>query len=91
MNKVQLIEAVASKNPKLSKADVGRVIEAVTSIIEETLKNRQEVAIAGFGTFRTKAKKARTARNPKTGETVQVLAKTVPQFKAAKALKEAVK
>jgi DNA-binding protein HU-beta len=56
-----------------------------------TLKKGGEVSIAGLGIFSTKARAARTARNPKTGEPIKVAATTVPKFRAAKALKDAVK
>ena len=58
--------------------------------IVKTLKKGDEVAIAGLGKFSVKLRKAREARNPKTGETVKVKAKNVPKFTAAKALKDAV-
>lgn len=63
------------------------IIEAITS----TLKQDGEVSIAGLGTFAAKRRAARTARNPRTGEPVQVPAMRVPKFRAAKALKDAVK
>jgi DNA-binding protein HU-beta len=63
------------------------MIEAIVS----ELKNGGEVSIAGLGIFKTKTRAARTARNPRTGETVQVPTMRVPKFQPAKALKEAVK
>jgi DNA-binding protein HU-beta len=62
----------------------------VDSIVN-TLKKGEEVSIAGLGIFSVKARAARQARNPRTGETLQVPAMKVPKFRAAKALKEAVK
>ena len=55
------------------------------------MKKGEDVSIAGLGIFAVKARKARTARNPKTGELIQVAAMKVPKFRAAKALKDAVK
>jgi DNA-binding protein HU-beta len=62
----------------------------ITSIVK-TLKKGDEVSIAGLGIFSTKTRAARTARNPRTGESVSVPAMKVPKFRAAKALKDAVK
>ncbi|MEK7552545.1 MAG: HU family DNA-binding protein, partial [Patescibacteria group bacterium] len=59
--------------------------------IVETLKKGDEVSIAGLGIFSAKQRAARTARNPRTGATIQVAAMKVPKFRAAKALKDAVK
>ena len=63
------------------------IIDSITS----TLKKGEEVSLAGLGIFSVKQRAARDARNPKTGETVKVAAMKVPKFRAAKALKDAVK
>jgi len=73
------------------KAQAERAVDAFVDAIVKTLKDGGEVSIAGLGIFSVKNRKARTARNPKTGATVQVPATRVPKFRAAKALKEAVK
>lgn len=74
-----------------TKADAERAVETVVETIVSALKKNEEVSIAGLGIFKTKMRAARTARNPRTGESVQVPSMRVPKFQAAKALKEAVK
>ncbi len=74
-----------------TKADAERAVEAMIEMIVTTLKEGDEVSIAGLGIFKTKTRAARTARNPRTGESVQVPAMRVPKFQPAKALKEAVR
>lgn len=74
-----------------SKAQAERAVDAIIKTITDTLKGGGEVSIAGLGIFATKQRAARTARNPKTGASVQVPAMRVPKFRAAKALKDAVK
>jgi DNA-binding protein HU-beta len=74
-----------------TKADAERAMECVIDTIVKALKSGDEVSVAGLGIFKTKMRAARTARNPRTGETVNVPAMRVPKFQAAKALKEAVK
>ena len=67
MNKSELIEEIASE-AKLSKADAARALEATISAITEGLKNGESITIIGFGTFMVRESKARTGRNPRTGE-----------------------
>lgn len=67
------------------------VVETIIDSIIGALKQGEEVSIAGLGIFSTKMRPARTGRNPRTGETIQVPAMRVPKFRAAKALKDAVK
>ena len=74
-----------------TKADAERAVECMIEGIVGELKKGGEVSIAGLGIFKTKMPAARTARNPRTGATVQVPTMRVPKFQAAKALKEAVK
>jgi len=66
-------------------------METIIESITKTLKQGEEVSIAGLGTFSVKRREARQARNPHTGETVDVPAMNVPKFKPAKGLKDAVK
>jgi DNA-binding protein HU-beta len=89
MNKAELVDAVASA-ANLSKADAGRAVDAVVNSITGTLKKGQQVSVVGFGTFSVKHRSARSGRNPRTGETIQIAASNVPGFKAGKALKDAV-
>ncbi len=74
-----------------TKVQAESVVEGIISAITSTLKKGEEVSIAGLGIFSVKARAARMARNPKTGEQVSVPATTVPKFRASKALKDAVK
>jgi DNA-binding protein HU-beta len=89
MNKAELIEAVAS-GANLSKAEAGRAVDAVVDAVTGSLKQGEQVAVIGFGTFSVKPRAARVGRNPRTGESINILASNVPGFKAGKALKVAV-
>ena len=74
-----------------TQADAERAVEAMIETIVGALKKGDEISVAGLGIFKTKMRAARTARNPRTGESVQVPSMRVPKFQPAKALKEAVK
>ncbi len=89
MNKAELIDAVA-ENADISKAAATRAVDTVLESITSTLKSGDQVALVGFGTFSVKDRAARTGRNPRTGEPLQIPAAKVPAFKAGKALKDAV-
>lgn len=89
MNKQAIVELVQEKIGG-TKVQAEQVVESILDSIIMTLKKGGEVSIAGLGIFSVKPRAARTARNPKTGETVQVPATKVPKFRAAKALKDAV-
>ena len=89
MNKGDLIETVADE-AGLSKADAGRAVDAVVGAITGALQDGNQVSLVGFGTFSVKKRAARSGRNPRTGETIQIKASNVPGFKAGKALKDAV-
>ena len=89
MNKAELIQAVAAKSG-LSKKDAEAALNATVDAIKEALKAGDKVQLVGFGTFAVKARAARTGRNPKTGEAIEVAAANVPTFAAGKALKDAV-
>ncbi len=88
MNKSELVDAVAD-SADLSKASAARAVDAVVEAITGTLKKGDTVALLGFGTFLVRDRAARSGRNPRTGETIQIKASKVPAFKAGKALKEA--
>lgn len=90
MNKVALAEEI-NKILNTSKAEAERVVESLFETIAQALRKEEEVSIAGFGKFSIKHKKAREARNPKTGATVHVPAARAVKFSVAKALKESVK
>jgi DNA-binding protein HU-beta len=89
MNKSELIDAIASKGD-LSKAQAGQALDAMINAVGEALKAGDSVTLVGFGTFSVKERAARSGRNPKTGETIQIAASKVPGFKAGKGLKDAV-
>lgn len=89
MNKKDLIEKI-SETVDTTKADAERFIDAFVDNVTNSLKKGDAVALTGFGTFSVTRRKARTARNPRTGETVQVAAKNAPKFKPGKGLKDAV-
>ncbi len=88
MNKSQLIDAISEK-AGINKNEAQAALEAITQSIEEALSQGEEVSLIGFGTFKVTERAARTGRNPKTGETMQISASRSPSFKAGKALKEA--
>ena len=89
MNKTELASRVASR-ASLSRAEADRAVDSMLSAIGEALANGESVRIAGFGTFSTRARPARQARNPRTGERIAVAASKAPAFKAGKALRDAV-
>lgn len=74
-----------------TKADAERAVEAIVDAVVGALSSGEEVSIAGLGIFEAKMRAARQGRNPRTGETIQIQAMRVPKFRAAKALKDAVK
>jgi len=90
MNKAGIVDAVHDKLGT-TKVQAEQVVDTVVDSIVNTLKKGDEVSVAGLGIFTVKKRAARTARNPRTGEAVQVKAMNVPKFRAAKALKDAVK
>jgi DNA-binding protein HU-beta len=89
MNKGELIDAVSTQTG-LAKADATRAVDAVIESVTGALKSGDAVSLVGFGTFVVKARAARSGRNPRTGETIEIAASKVPGFKAGKALKDAV-
>ena len=88
MTKQDLIDVVSEK-AGLTKKDTGAVVDVILESIVDSLKRGEKVALVGFGTFEAKTRKAREGRNPATGETIQIPARTVPSFKAGRALKDA--
>lgn len=89
MKKVELVEAVAAETG-LTKADSTRAVDAVFNVITGALVKGDKVPLVGFGTFATSKRAAREGRNPRTGETVKIAARTAVTFKAGSALKDAV-
>jgi DNA-binding protein HU-beta len=87
MTKADLIDSVASKED-LPKQKAEKIVNGVFDDIVAALKNGDKVNISGFGTFSVSQRKARTGRNPKTGETIQIASSRAAKFKAGKSLKE---
>ncbi len=87
MTKAELIAEIA-KTCDLTKADAQNTLNALIEISKKTLKKDGRMAIAGFGSFVVTKRKARTGRNPQTGEAIKIKASKVIKFKAGKALKE---
>ena len=89
MNKSELAERLAGRTG-MSKVAAKDAVDGVFEAIGDALANCEEARILGFGTFGTRNRPARTARNPRTGETLPIAASNVPVFKAGKTLKDAV-
>ncbi len=92
MNKSDLVDALAAATD-MSKADAGQAVDALFGaggVIAGALKRGDKVQVTGFGTFEAKHRGARTGRNPRTGETIQIAASKAPSFKAGKGLKDAI-
>jgi len=86
MNKEELIAEI-SKKSKVSKKDASAVLSATIDTIQSSVKKGNKVTLVGFGTFSSRKRAARTGRNPQTGATLKIAAKTVPAFSAGKAFK----
>ncbi|AOU97507.1 DNA-binding protein HU [Acidihalobacter yilgarnensis] len=89
MNKSELIDAIAAK-ADLSKASAGKALDAFVEVVSDTMKQGDQVVIVGFGSFTVRQREARTGRNPRTGEAINIAASNLPAFKPGKALKDAV-
>ena len=88
MTKSQLIKRLVEKYPRMSVREMQVVINAVLDTISEALANDEHVEIRGFGTFSVRTRNPRKARNPKTGQPVEVPEKNTPFFVVGKELKE---
>ncbi|MFC4350585.1 integration host factor subunit beta [Fodinicurvata halophila] len=88
MTKSELIQRIAEMNPHLYHRDVERIVSTIFEEIADALSRGDRVELRGFGAFSTKQRDARVGRNPRTGEAVQVEAKSVPYFKTGKQLRE---
>ena len=92
MTKADLVEQVTAAmartaGPLISKKDCARVVDAFLDAIKLALKEQQNIEVRGFGTFKIRKRKTRMARNPRTGEPVEVAARPVPVFKPSKELR----
>ena len=88
MNKTELVSAIAEKSG-LSKKDSEKALTAALDSIVETLQNGEKVQLVGFGSFEVKERAARSGRNPRTNEVIEIAASKQPQFKPGKAFKDA--
>ncbi|TES84986.1 HU family DNA-binding protein [Candidatus Aerophobetes bacterium] len=89
MNKGELVEQVSNWTGLTKKAS-REAVEAIASVITDTLATGEKVTLVGFGTFKVMQRKARTGRNPQTGQSIQIPAKKVPRFRPGKDLKDRV-
>lgn len=94
MNKSELVDALAQEMDT-TKTEAQRIVDALfdttDGVIAKTLKDGDRVQITGFGTFETRKRKARTGRNPRTGEEIKIGPTISPSFRPGKALKDAVR
>ncbi len=89
MNKQDVVAAVA-RSSGLSKASADDAVDAIFGAITDALKKGDDFRLVGFGTFSTRRRAAHQGRNPRTGETIQIPASTLPKFKPGRSLKDAV-
>lgn len=90
MNKSALVDHIAAKT-KLTKKAVADVLEAFMGGVMTTVKKGESVTLTGFGTFKASKRQARTGRNPQTGASIKIPARTVPAFRPGKEFKDMVK
>ncbi len=89
MNKTELVDAIA-KRSALTKVDSKKALDALLDAVQGALVKGDSVQLIGFGTFKVSSRKARSGRNPRTGEVIKIAASKVPVFSAGSALKDAV-
>lgn len=89
MNKAELIDEVILYTG-LTKAESRKAVNAIVLVITDSLARGEKITLVGFGTFRVGRRKARTGRNPQTGQTIEIPAKGVPKFSSGKTLREAI-
>lgn len=89
MNKGELVEQVSNWTGLTKKAS-REAVDAIASVITDTLARGEKVTLVGFGTFKVMQRKARTGKNPQTGQSIQIPAKKVPRFRPGKDLKDRV-
>jgi len=89
MNKGELVEQVSNWTGLTKKAS-REAVDAIASVITDTLARGEKVTLVGFGTFKVMQRKARTGRNPQAGQSIQIPAKKVPRFRPGKDLKDRV-
>ena len=87
MIKSELVQKIADRNPHLYHRDIERIVNAVLEKIVRAMQDGDRVELRGFGAFSIKSRDARVGRNPRTGSSVEVIAKRVPFFKTGKELR----
>ena len=90
MNKQEIVAKIA-KETGITKTSAAHAVESLIDSITKSLKKGDSVSFVGFGTFKTANRKARSARNPRTGDAIKIPKRRVPRFTAGKALKQAVR
>ena len=90
MTKSELIEVLSSKQPQLAYKDIELAVKTILEYMSSSLSNGERIEIRGFGSFSLHFRPARSGRNPKSGEPVDLSAKHVPHFKPGKELRERV-
>ena len=89
MNIAELVDHIAAKDEKITKAQAKTLVDGVFTAIRDAAVKGEEVSLPGFGKLKVQDKPARTGRNPRTGETVDIAASKKLAFQPAKALKDA--
>ncbi|MDR2207767.1 MAG: HU family DNA-binding protein [Azoarcus sp.] len=89
MNKTELIDIIAERTG-VSKTTAGKVLDAATATVMNTLRKEENVTLIGFGTFYVSERAERMGRSPRTGKPIKIAAAKIPKFRAGKGLKEAV-
>ena len=89
MNKADMIEQIAQA-AEVSKSAAERAVDALIGAVKSSLRKGEMVTLVGFGTFYVSHRKARSGRNPRTGESLKIAAAKAPKFRAGKALKDAI-
>jgi len=86
--KSDLVQRLAARNPHLYQRDIENIADAILGAITDALARGDRVELRGFGAFSTKQRAARTGRNPRTGDAINVTEKNVPFFKTGKEMRE---
>lgn len=88
MTKQELIDEVCKKNKSITKKAAAEITEAIFSAMQSSIKSTEKFSYPGFGTFQLRSRKARTGRDPRTGEPIKIKASKTVGFKPAKGFKD---
>lgn len=91
VTKKDIVKTIADKHTDFTQKEIGEILEDFFDIVRTSVAKGEKISLLKFGTFESKVRAARTARNPQTGEAMEVPTCTVPKFKAASAFKDIVK